>query len=86
MAGEPSLHVFDIHLEEHSQKKGLGKHLLTLLELIARRENMRILSVPVMLGDIDTEGWLRATKRGFEKDQTMCKLGFDPQMEVSKLQ
>lgn len=84
MAGEASLHVFDIHIEEHSQRKGLGKHLLTLLELIARRENMRVLSLPVMLGDRDTEAWLAATGRGLVKDTSMVELGFDPQMEVSK--
>jgi GNAT superfamily N-acetyltransferase len=37
MAGETSLHVWDIHIEDDYQRKGLGKHLLTLMELIARR-------------------------------------------------
>lgn len=37
MVGETSLHVWDIHVEDSYQRKGLGKHLLTLMELIARR-------------------------------------------------
>lgn len=37
MVGETSLHVWDIHVEDAYQRKGLGKHLLTLMELIARR-------------------------------------------------
>lgn len=37
MAGETSLHIWDIHVDETHQRKGLGKHLLTLMELIARR-------------------------------------------------
>ena len=37
MVGETSLHVWDIHVEDVCQRKGLGKHLLTLMELIARR-------------------------------------------------
>lgn len=81
MAGEASLHIFDIHVEEHSQRKGLGKHLITLLELIARRENMRLISIPVQLEDDETEAWLMSTKRGFEPDKTMSQLGFDSQME-----
>lgn len=36
MVGEASLYVWDIQLEESVQRKGLGKHLLVLLELIAR--------------------------------------------------
>jgi ribosomal protein S18 acetylase RimI-like enzyme len=40
MAGETSLHVWDIHIEDDYQRKGLGKHLLTLMELIARRYNI----------------------------------------------
>ena len=37
MMGETSLHIWDIHVDETHQRKGLGKHLLTLMELIARR-------------------------------------------------
>jgi ribosomal protein S18 acetylase RimI-like enzyme len=37
MMGETSLHIWDIHVDESHQRKGLGKHLLTLMELIARR-------------------------------------------------
>jgi ribosomal protein S18 acetylase RimI-like enzyme len=37
MLGETSLHVWDMHIEDDFQRKGLGKHLLTLMELIARR-------------------------------------------------
>ena len=50
MAGEAQLYVYDIHLEDHSQRKGLGKHLMVVLELIARREKMSFISIPVMLG------------------------------------
>lgn len=52
MAGEPGVYIYDIHVEDHSQKKGLGKHLLTILELIARREKMKLLSLPIQLGEL----------------------------------
>jgi GNAT superfamily N-acetyltransferase len=42
MAGDTSLVVWDIHVDAKYQKNGLGKHLLTLLELIARRFYMDI--------------------------------------------
>ena len=34
---ETSLHVWDVHVEDAYQRKGLGKYLLTLMELIASR-------------------------------------------------
>ena len=37
MVGETSLNIWDIHVDDGYQRKGLGKHLLTLMELIARR-------------------------------------------------
>lgn len=54
MAGDPSLHIYDISIEEELQRKGLGKHLLLILELVARREKMKLLSLPVQLGDSET--------------------------------
>lgn len=39
--GDTALYVWDIHVDEKYQKKGLGKHLLTLLELIARRWDLK---------------------------------------------
>ena len=51
MAGEPSMHIWDIHVEEEFQRRGLGKHLLMLLELIARQQKMRVMSIPVQLHD-----------------------------------
>ena len=46
MVGETSLHVWDVHVEDAYQRKGLGKHLLTLMELIARRyEQQKFLEI-----------------------------------------
>jgi hypothetical protein len=82
MCGDPTLHVFDIHIDEQFQRKGLGKHLLVILELIARKEKMKTVSIPVMLGDMMTEAWLKASGRGFSIDKSMDLLGFDAEMEV----
>ena len=49
MSGETQVYVYDIHIEEEFQRKGLGKHLLIILELIARKEKMSFLSIPIQL-------------------------------------
>ena len=83
MAGDPSLHIYDIHIEEQSQRKGLGKHLLLILELVARREKMKLLSLPVQLGDNETTEWIRHIGKGWAVDESMAGLGFDADVEVS---
>ncbi len=83
MAGDPSLHIYDIHIEEPSQRKGLGKHLLLILELVARREKMKLLSLPVQLGDSETTEWIRHIGKGWAVDESMAGLGFDADVEVS---
>lgn len=82
MAGEICLYVMDIHLSSAVQRKGLGKHLLVLLELIARREKMSRVSLPVFNGDSITVAWLHKTGRGIVDDESYAALGFDASVEV----
>ncbi|RYG67960.1 N-acetyltransferase [archaeon] len=82
MAGETCLYVMDIHLSSELQRKGLGKHMLVLLELMARREKMSRVSLPVFNGDNLTVAWLGKTGRGFVNDESYAELGFDPSVEV----
>lgn len=51
MQGETTLCLWDIHVEESHQRKGLGKHLLTILELIARKQKIKTMTFPVQLKD-----------------------------------
>eukprot|EP01036_Dinobryon_divergens_P026790 gene26790-35477_t len=81
MVGQPCLHIYDIHLEDDIQRKGLGKHLLTVLELIGRREKMAMLSLAVQLNDDFTEKWVLKSLRGFEEDLSLQEHGFDAEME-----
>ena len=57
MRGEPSLVLWDVAIDGDARRKGLGRHLLVLLELIARQTRMRFLSLPVMNGDDATRDW-----------------------------
>lgn len=81
MCGEPSLFVWDLHVEEDIRRKGLGKHLLMVLELIARQQKMRVISVPIQFNDEEATNWIR-TMRGFAPDASLRDLvGFDADME-----
>lgn len=82
MAGDSCLFLVDLHLETPYQKKGLGKHIMVLLELIARREKMSRVSMPIYLGDDATKTWLlQAVQRGYELDESCALFGFDSEME-----
>jgi GNAT superfamily N-acetyltransferase len=81
MAGETTLYVWDIHVEEQHQRKGLGKHLLTLCELIAKREKMKFVSIPVMNGDDVATSFIKKSK-GYMPDTNLFELlGFDSNVE-----
>lgn len=83
MAGEPCLILWDIVVDEDFQRCGLGKHLLTLLEFIAKKEHMKFLAVPVMLNDDITLAWLNKVGGGkFVPDASLRSMvDFDPEME-----
>lgn len=81
MAGDPCLYIYDIHLEDHLQRKGLGKHLMVLMELIARREKMHCVCMSLQLGDEDSRQWVMKMQRGYEVDQTVERFGLDKEME-----
>lgn len=83
MAGEPCLLVWDLSIDPSYQRKGLGRHLLTLLELIARKTGVRCVSLPVMLGDDVAADWLtRGSGRKFVEDEGLeDAIGFSPEAE-----
>jgi GNAT superfamily N-acetyltransferase len=83
MMGETCLYVLDMHLEKEIQKKGLGKHLLVILELIARKQSMSRLSFPIFLGDEATKTWLLKQGKGYSLDISYSAFGFEPEAEVS---
>jgi GNAT superfamily N-acetyltransferase len=81
MAGVPCTFVWDMHLDESIQRKGLGRHLVMLLELISRREKMQMVCFPVQLYDEDTVAFLTAI-RGYAPDASLKEtLDFEPELE-----
>jgi GNAT superfamily N-acetyltransferase len=82
MEGETMLYVWDIHVDDDCQRKGLGRHLLTVMELIARREQMKMIALPVQLSDVRTLTWINSKCKGYAPDKSLLNLvGFDAEME-----
>lgn len=84
MKGAACLYVFDMLIESKYQRKGLGKHLMIILELIARREQMSRVCVPLYHGDEETKEWLTKQCKGYTLDTSFHQLGFEPDAEVSE--
>ena len=82
MVGTPTLFLWDIHLDESVRRKGLGKHIMMLLELIARREKMHSVSIPVQMFDESTTAWIQNGMKGYSTELILRDvLAFDPDME-----
>ena len=83
MRGDCVLMVHDLHVIEACQRKGLGRHLMTLMEMVARKTNMARLSLMVMTPDENTKAFLSKLKKGaFAPDESMVDIcGFDPDLE-----
>jgi GNAT superfamily N-acetyltransferase len=83
MAGDPCVYCWDVQIEDEHRRKGVGKHLLTLLSLIGTREKMMHLCLPVQMFDDHSRLWIESVK-GFAPDTSLKKLiGFDSEMEVN---
>ena len=78
MEGDTCIYVWDIHFEEEFQRKGLGRHLLMLLELIGSREGIKRISVPIQNSNPSASAWIHQVK-GYLPDQGIRdRFGFDP--------
>lgn len=73
MAGDTCVYVFDLHVEEEYQRKGLGKHLMVILELIGKSHffNLICLHNP-LLTRYDVLLCIYSTKRTNVKNFISC--------------
>jgi hypothetical protein len=70
-------------VEKGFRRRGLGRHLLVLLELIARQQKIELVSVPVQFEDKNTLAWVSSV-RGFLPDTGLKSLvDFGPDLEVT---
>jgi GNAT superfamily N-acetyltransferase len=85
MVGEPSLFLWDIHVEERLHRKGIARHLLTILELVARQQKMKFICIPIQISDDVSSRWI-ASFKGYAPDTSLKELvGFDSELEVQLL-
>ena len=53
-----------------------------IIELIAKKENMKMVSMPIQLNDEDTLSWITNSAKGYAPDAALKDLvGFDAEME-----
>lgn len=65
--GEPAIIVYDIQVAPLYQRKGLGKHLMQLIELIADRYHIQFVMAPLIKGDPRSLAFFQSKLRGYEK-------------------
>ena len=81
MAGETTIYVWDLHVEDEIQRKGLGSHLMMVIELIALYEKMQNVSFPVQQSD-DIGNSFISKRKGYSKDLWLSTIGgFDDKEE-----
>ena len=81
MQGDTCIYLWDIHLEENFRRKGLGRHLLLVLELIAAREGIKYVSVPLQNTDEASQAWLMQSKGYVPDSYLKDSLCFDAEDE-----
>ncbi|KAJ1480970.1 hypothetical protein T484DRAFT_1955320 [Baffinella frigidus] len=57
IGGAPTLYVMDLQLEGGVQRKGLGSHLVKMLEVVARKQGMMHVMLPVVREDANTKAF-----------------------------
>ena len=68
IGGEPCLYVMDAQLEPAVQRKGLGTHMFSMLDTIARKQGMNHLMLPFVKGDEGTKAFCLDGLAGFAVD------------------
>jgi hypothetical protein len=68
LGGEPALYIMDIQLVDAVKRKGLGKHLVRTLEMIARQQRMMHVMLPVTVADDNAKAFFLNGLNGFVLD------------------
>ena len=71
LKGFPALFVNDMQLAPEVQRKGVGKHVLSLLELMARKHKMTFMMLKIFKGN-DAGKALALSRAGFAQDDMFC--------------
>lgn len=83
--GAPACYVMDIQLEPEVQRKGLGRHLMRTLELIAHKQGMMHLMMPVVVKDEVAKNFALKGLKDFQLDDLSGVASYDGQDAASLL-
>jgi len=83
--GAPACYVMDIQLEPEVQRQGLGRHLMRTLEMIARKQGMMHLMMPVVVKDEIAKSFALAGLKDFALDDLSNVVSYDGQDAASLL-
>lgn len=83
-SGPTTTMVYDIQLVEEAQRKGLGKHLMALVELISRKWRISSVTVPLIRGT-ETREFFTDTLKGYRADDDMGEGDDQQEVLVKKL-
>ena len=70
MKGHPTLFVWDLQVEEAHQRKGLGRRLMMLMQLIAAKQNMSFVQTLVAKGCVSGHNFFSKKLKGFVEGGT----------------
>lgn len=65
--GEAAIIVYDVQVASPYRGKGLGKHLMQTIELIADRYRIPFVMVPIIKGDPKTLAFFQSKLKGYQK-------------------
>lgn len=68
MKGETCLFIYDIQVEPEYQRKGLGKHLMQLCELMGTKQKMKFVQLLIPNGNDVAVSFLSKKLKGYEFD------------------
>ena len=89
MKGEPALLVYDLQVEDAHQRKGLGRHLVRMLEMIALKQRMSYVELFVTTDNSVAKDFIAKKLKGYTdggRQELMMELdgdaGFDESFAV----
>ena len=77
--GQPTLYVMDIQLEPEVRRQGLGRHMMRTLELIAHKQGMMHMMLPVVVKDDVAKNFALNGLKGYTLDDLSAVQSYDGQ-------
>lgn len=77
--GQPAIYIMDLQVEPEVQRKGVGRHLMRMLEIIAQKQGMMHVMAPVVVKDENAKNFFLNGNTGFQLDDLSSVQSYDGQ-------